>query len=140
MSRDGASTVNEIANQPACFYADALEDAEILALVDRYVFGQSLWCNGQSQFDEQTGQRRCAICGQIDEGSLADYVGNAGQHPRNVPLYTAATITQTMHAKEIGVAASFDLLVQQADRRNVRAVSIAALRALRRIDRSGHLR
>jgi len=126
----------------------ALSDIQIDALVDRYVVHIDPWCEGS------IWNRRCTICGTVQEETMAQrYFGNGGHH-RLIPRYTQDRATamlifdaiarlgatmQTCHILNLSCLCPslVNMLEWLLYKATARQVAIAALQAVGIVDVQG---
>lgn len=140
--------------------ASALTDAEINALIDEHLFKHCPLCLGHSEPDAG-GVWRCVWCGCVDDRAIASRTFDmAYGHYRVTPLYTPAEIVLKMQEQSqsaqivfattakalilgpfVGRSALSEFMqVLFNVHHNARAVSIAALTALKIVDEHGFIR
>lgn len=115
-----------------------MENADIMALLDRHLFGHDVWCNGKSAFDKKSRFFLCQECKQIDE--LADFVGGQAKHPRRIPDYSERQILAAMSMQRRAIRLRFlEAYMRLQLPVSPRVIAVDALRALGIIDGLGFL-
>lgn len=140
--------------------ASSLTSAELNALIDHYLFNHCPLCLGHSEPDDH-GIWRCVWCGEIDDRAIASRIFDFQPwHRRIAPIYTPEQIVlemqkQSQSAQIVFATTAKSLILGPFVGRsalaefmqilfnvhnNVRAVSIAALTALKVVDEQGYIR
>ena len=115
-----------------------MENADIMALLDRHLFRHDVWCNGKSAFNAKANAYLCKECAQIDE--LADFVGGQAKHPRRIPDYSERQILAAMSMQRRAIRLRFlEFYMRLVLPVSPRVIAVEALRALGIIDGLGFL-